>query len=432
VRVNSDKQAPATGAPGVISKVSAVIDLLTIHEDLSIADLADLAGEPRSSMYRLVNGLTVAGFVEAGSRKGRVRLGAKLFKIGNAAGRRYDIRRLALPILTELREQTGVTTYLCVREDFTALCVERVEGKGSHLLSLRTGTAIPLHLGAAAKALLAHGGQALWDAYVQHVDQGGGTPNHIRNVIDQQMSPRLAELGEEMAEIRASGLSVSNSDVVLGVAALGAPVRDQDGNVCAAISIGGEARDVLGEVRDRNTDLVRDAARRLSMALGFVPAVSGASAPEIRSLPALGTATHVGLVVRDLAAAIARHPFISDGARLRHVEYSPTTVADMTYRGLATPCVVRTAVLEGPDRRVDLVSPESGASVHRDWLEERGEGLHYVNVQVRTVEAAVREMAGRGVGVAQSGSGVSNGAESAYAYFDTVRELGYWTRVSEQ
>lgn len=416
----------------MISKISTVIDLLTIHDDLSIADLADLAAEPRSSMYRLVNGLTVAGFVEAGSRKGRVRLGAKLFKIGNAAGRRYDIRRLALPILTELREQTEVTTYLCVREDFHALCVDRVEGKGSHLLSLRTGTSIPLHLGAAAKVLLAFGGPTLWDAYSQHVEEGGGTPTAIRNVLERQLSPQLTELGEEMEEIRQTGLSVSNADVVLGVAALGAPVRDQHGNVCAAISIGGEARHVLGDVGDRNEQLVRKAARELSSALGHVSRTTFPPSPVIRSLPPLGTLTHVGLVVRDLDTAVATHSFITGHRTWRAYEYSPETVAQMSYMGMSTPSVVRTIRVDGPDRIIDLVSPQSGPSIHRDWLDDRGEGLHYVNLEVPSVDDAAHTMKGLGIGVAQAGSGVSNGAEVAYAFFDTVKDLGYWTRVSER
>ncbi|MCL3816952.1 IclR family transcriptional regulator domain-containing protein [Aeromicrobium wangtongii] len=420
------------GSPGMIAKIAVVIDLLTIHDDLSIAGLADLAGEPRSSMYRLVNGLTAAGFVEPGSRKGRVRLGAKLFKIGAAAGRRYDIRRLALPILTDLREQTEVTAHLCVREDFSALCVERVEGKGSHLLSLRTGTSIPLHLGAAAKVLLAHAGPALWDAYIQYVSEGGGTPDIIRNVVEDQMSPRVAELNEEMAEIRRSGVSVSNSDVVLGVAALGAPVRDRDGNVCAAISIGGEARHVLGDAAERNERHVRSAARQLSAALGFVPQVALPSPAEPPSLPILGPLTHVGLVVRDLESAVAKHSFITGDDGWRNVEYSPATVHEMTYMGMPAPHVVRAAFSDGPGRRIDLVSPQSGPSIHRDWLDERGEGLHYANFNVPSLADAVATMAAHSVSLAQSGTGVTTGVEVAYGYFDTVKELGYWTRASER
>jgi DNA-binding IclR family transcriptional regulator len=433
VQASSEKQESVAGSPGVIAKTGVVIDLLTIHDDLSIADLADLAGEPRSSMYRLVKGLTTAGFVESGSRKGRVRLGAKLFKIGNAAGRRYDIRRLALPILIDLREQTGVTSHLCIREDFNALCLERIEGQGSHLLSLRTGTSIPLHLGAAAKVLLAHAGPDLWDAYAKHIDEGGGAPNQIRNVIERHMSPRLAELGEEMEEIRRTGLSISNSDVVLGVAALGAPVLDQSGSVCAAISIGGEAQHVLGDVAERNERLVRRAAHQLSVALGHVSELSGEPLPDSRAIPAIGSISHMGLAVRDLETAMTRQSALVGASGWTVYEYGPETVATMTYKGMETLSVVRTAVSDAPgERRFDLVSPEAGPSIHRDWLEDRGESLHYVELVVASLDAAITAMADAGKGVAQSGVGVTHGAETAYAYFDTVKELGYWTRASQR
>ncbi|MGY2066529.1 IclR family transcriptional regulator domain-containing protein [Blastococcus sp. SYSU DS0619] len=429
------KPEPAAAAqPGLISKFSMVIDLLTIHEDLSIADLAYLAGEPRSSMYRLVKALTSVGFVEVGASRGRVRLGAKLFKIGQAAGRRYDIRRLALPILIELREQTGVTVYLCVREDFDALCVERVEGKGAHLLSLRTGTSIPLHLGAAAKVLLAYGGPSLWDAYARHVEEGGGVADHIRGVLEQHLSPQLVALKEEMEEIRLTGLSVSNSDVVLGVAALGAPVRDEHGAVCAAISIGGEARHVLGESKERNELLVRRAAQKLSAALGFAPDVAGgpSSGPGPSPVPVIGRVSHVGLVVHDLDDAKVRHCGLVGGRAWRTLEYGPSTVGEMTYRGRAVSSTVAVATAEGPDGAVDLVSPVAGVNIHRDWLEERGEGFHYVNVPVESLDEAVDTMRRGGFSVVQSGRSVTNGAEFAYAFFDTAGELGYVTRASQR
>jgi DNA-binding IclR family transcriptional regulator len=432
--VTDTKLAPAAGVqPGMISKFSMVIDLLTIHEDLSIADLADLAGEPRSSMYRLVKALTSVGFVEVGASRGRVRLGAKLFKIGQAAGRRYDIRRLALPILIELREQTGVTVYLCVREDFNALCVERVEGEGAHLLSLRTGTSIPLHLGAAAKVLLAHGGPSLWDAYARHVEEGGGVADHIRGVLEQHLSPKLVALKEEMEQIRVTGLSVSNSDVVLGVAALGAPVRDEHGGVCAAISIGGEGRQVLGESKDRNELLVRRAAQKVSRALGFAPDGGDHAVLDqgTSPVPVIGRASHVGLVVRDLDAAMAQHCLLVGSRGWRPLVYGPSTVGEATYRGRPVSSTVKVMTADGLPRAVDLVSPVAGASIHRDWLDERGEGVHYVNVPVDSLDEAIEVMSRSGFDVAETGRDVTTGAESAYAFVDTVRELGYWTRAMQ-
>ena len=48
-----------------------------------------------------------------------------------------------------------------------------------------------------------------------------------------------------LAEIREAGYVVSDEDVVPGVASLGAPLRDHDGEVVAAISIAGPRPTIL-------------------------------------------------------------------------------------------------------------------------------------------------------------------------------------------
>jgi IclR family transcriptional regulator, KDG regulon repressor len=74
---------------------------------------------------------------------------------------------------------------------------------------------------------------------------------------------------ENLEAVRASGLAVSNQDVVLGMAAVGAPVFDHDGRVCAAVSISGPVATILDERRERSCSLVATAARKISQSLGM-------------------------------------------------------------------------------------------------------------------------------------------------------------------
>ena len=71
---------------------------------------------------------------------------------------------------------------------------------------------------------------------------------------------------------------------------------------------------------------------------------------------------------------------------------------------------------------MELIQPLEGASIHRDWLAERGEGLHHIGVVVPSVAQASepwRRWATRSI---QSGRGfgVGGDGDGAFAYIDAT------------
>ncbi len=63
---------------------------------------------------------------------------------------------------------------------------------------------------------------------------------------------------------------MSDVDIRLGIASVGAPIRDHTGSVVAALSVGGLRPSTLGD-EDATAMLVCDGAERVSRALGFAP-----------------------------------------------------------------------------------------------------------------------------------------------------------------
>ena len=69
------------------------------------------------------------------------------------------------------------------------------------------------------------------------------------------------------------GYAISDEDVTVGIASVGAPIFDSTGGAAAAISVGGLTALVLGDQRrDQVIELVTSGARRISQALGYRPA----------------------------------------------------------------------------------------------------------------------------------------------------------------
>ena len=244
----------------VVVKVGALLDTLAESGEVTASDLADQIGEPRSTVYRLLSTLQQLEMVEPGTRRGTYRLGLALLRLGAAVAAGFDERQAALPVLERLHDETGETVFLCVRRGKEAVCIERLDGRRVQSLALRLGGSLPLHAGAAPRVLLAFEPKERWEEYVAEGELEVFTPK----------TPVVkAVLFRRLDEVRRLGYAVSDEDVTVGIAALGVPIFDHRGAICAALSISGVRSAILGEGADRMTERIVEGAREISRALGY-------------------------------------------------------------------------------------------------------------------------------------------------------------------
>lgn len=92
----------------------------------------------------------------------------------------------------------------------------------------------------------------------------------------------------------------------------------------------------------------------------------------------------VAFVVADLDPALERYSRVL-GATLWHCyTFDAATHATAEYRGGTTDFSVRLA-LNDQSPQLELIQPLNGASIHRDWLEERRTGVHHLGYVVDSV-----------------------------------------------
>jgi DNA-binding IclR family transcriptional regulator len=250
---------PASPNLRLVERAFDVLDVLATNGELTIAQIAERTGEPRSSLYRLIATLERLSIVEPGVAKGAYRLGPHIMRLGASAVNNIDVRTRALPSMQRLREATGLTVYLCVKRGWNAVCIERVEGSRVSSLALRVGASQPLHAGAAPRALLAYESTELWDSYLSH-----GELARLTSKTPADPDRLLEVLRRE----RKNGYTLSDGDVTPGIAAVGAVVVDYHGHSQGAVSVSGLREDVLGGNRQRTIALVRETARAISQAMG--------------------------------------------------------------------------------------------------------------------------------------------------------------------
>lgn len=252
------RQAEA-GRVQILDKIAALLDHLAERGELSVAQAADGVAEPRSTVHRLLEGLRGVGYVEPGSRAGTYRLGLKLLRLGASVTRRFDERAAARPVMERLHARTEQTVFLTVRSGFEGVCIERVDGRWVQNMALQLGGSLPLHVGAGPRVLLAGADDAFVEEYLQGATLTRFTPHTI---VTAQA------LRSDVRDTRATGYAISDEDDVLGMAAVGAPIRDHTGRVTATLSLSGPKPTVLGDETDRSLALITQAAAEVSRALG--------------------------------------------------------------------------------------------------------------------------------------------------------------------
>lgn len=83
-----------------------ILNLFFTHSMLSLNEIANISGIPKTSVYRMVMSLEEMGLLDKG-RDGKYSLGLLFLQFGHLVAERLDIRQVALPIMQKLHDKVG-------------------------------------------------------------------------------------------------------------------------------------------------------------------------------------------------------------------------------------------------------------------------------------------------------------------------------------
>ncbi len=263
-RTSRKRPSPEPGQPdkfNAIQKVCAILRVLAQRSPLRLTDIADTTSLNKATALRILSSLIEEGFVSrvAGAKTYELGQEARVMAVG--ARRSVDIAELAQPSLLRLSERSADTALLSVRSGVEALYLAR--SVGSHPLQpnyLQIGSRRPLGVGAGALALL------VWlpDAEIEAV---------IEVIVPRlAKSPRITPkfLRERIAVARKAGHTVLLDAAFPGMGGVGVPVRDDAGEVVAALSIGA-ATDRIRRRESELADMLKREAQVLARAMAQAP-----------------------------------------------------------------------------------------------------------------------------------------------------------------
>jgi len=251
---NTGDGAPAVAVLERALRVLSVFDL--DHTELGVSELARRAALPKSTVHRMVAEMVRLGILEQNGT--RLRLGLRLFELGQLVPRQSTLREAALPYLEDLREATASAVHLAVLEGVEVVYVEILRGRDRQVLPSRVGGRMPAHATGVGKAILAFSAPEVVKARVE----AGLTRCSPYTIV------LPGHLSRELHAIRETGVSFDREESAVGVVCAAAPVFGANGLVQGAMSVTGRAERLDVE---RMAPAVRTAALALSRVLGATP-----------------------------------------------------------------------------------------------------------------------------------------------------------------
>jgi DNA-binding IclR family transcriptional regulator len=178
---------------GVVDKSFSILALVAAGPR-TLAQLVDGTGLSRATAHRLAVALETHGMLRR-AEDGRFALGLHLVALGRTAAEQFPLAAAARPAMASLRDRTGESVQLYVRDGDVRVCVAALESPHGLRTIVPVGAALPMDVGSAGRILNGERARPGW----------------------------LQTVGEREP----------------GVASVSAPVHGSGGEVIAAVSVSG-------------------------------------------------------------------------------------------------------------------------------------------------------------------------------------------------
>lgn len=262
-----DDTATRRAAPQSIGRMLLILERLVaaragVTGNVSLNDMAEATGTPKSSLLGLLQGLRQEGCVIRDA-DGAYALGDRFLRLATNAVFGDQMIAILRPVLAELVAETGETAVLGAlsADSHMITYLDRVESPNPIRYAVATGVQRELHCTAGGKLLLAYLTPDRLDTALRSIPREKFTPGTITD---------KRSLRTELARIRLDGLSRTADERIAGASGLAVPVFGPDGLVAATILIAGPS-DRMRQAVERNEAAMHRAAAR-SQSFGFLPA----------------------------------------------------------------------------------------------------------------------------------------------------------------
>lgn len=221
---------------------------------LSISELSTKCDLPLSTLHRILKAMIAQGMIEQDEQTKHYRLGTIWMELGLQVYDTMDYISKIRPELERLAREVEESVYLSKPAGLDTIIIERIDSVTNPIrIYDQLGIRIPMHIGAANKALLA------------------SIPKDQAKDIMNQLVPmeEMADLEAQLEQIRLQGYAISHGERTAGTSSVAVAVFNGFGDSIGAVSIGFVSFNVSDEHIQFLTQRLVETGKRVSTKLGY-------------------------------------------------------------------------------------------------------------------------------------------------------------------
>lgn len=249
-------------APAAEASVKIITFLANCEHETGISEISRGTGINKNMVFRILNTLENEGWVYCSDQKYSLTL--SLFGLASKPLSRLSLNTAATPILYDLLNKTGESTYLGILNDDKALYLQHLDGVKSVRVAGSIGGEYDLYCSAPGKVLLAHADNDFIEEYTSR-----NFEKTTKNTITEK-----ADMLKELENIRINGYATDKEEFGNGITCVAAPIYDYTGKViaaigCSAFTSNGKCEEIIKTLLPDILKSAKEISTRLGGATAF-------------------------------------------------------------------------------------------------------------------------------------------------------------------
>lgn len=234
--------------------IAKVLASETSENSLSISELSAKCDLPLSTLHRILKAMIKQGMIEQDEQTKQYRLGTIWMELGLQVYDTMDYISKIRPELERLARKVEESVYLSKPAGLDTIIIERIDSAANPIrIYDQLGIRIPMHIGAANKAILA----------AMPVAQG-------KEIMEQLMPhEEITEFEAQLAIIRQQGFAICHGERTAGTSSIAVSILNGFGEVVGAVSIGFVSFNVSPEHIENLTNSLVETGKHVSAKLGY-------------------------------------------------------------------------------------------------------------------------------------------------------------------
>lgn len=217
---------------GSLEKGIKILEMIIDHGELTVTQTGNLLDINRASAHRFINTLKDLGYVRK-NHHGNYEATFKMLELGMKQADKFEIRRLAKPLMRDLAAEFDETVNLGLLDNGQVVYLDKVESRELLRMDSGIGTTCHPHVTALGKAMMAFLPKEEREDLTAGLELTPITPNTITEIT---------RLEKELDKVRKNGYAVDNEELALDLYCVAAPIFDFNGYPTYAMSLSGPVR----------------------------------------------------------------------------------------------------------------------------------------------------------------------------------------------